>query len=85
MKSIRFTLAVVALMSALTGCAVDTPSAGGNTVRAIMASQIVPAQPHGPARTDAAAAVAAYGNYQRSYTTPESQGDRSSFGLSGKK
>ena len=52
----------------------------GATVRRVMAAQTVPpvARPDSPA--DGAAAVAAYGNYQRSFVTPVPQSDSAAFG-----
>lgn len=85
MKRICSTFILVALSAALGGCAVDTPAGDGASVRAIFASQTLPPQPHGPVTTDGTTAVAAYGNYQQSYAVPATQGDRSTFGLSGKK
>ena len=64
----------------LGGCVAGTPSAAGTSVRAIMASQAVPPQPQPERGTDGAAAVAAYVNYQRSFTTPTAQSDRAAFG-----
>jgi hypothetical protein len=69
-----------AICAALAGCIAPTPSAGGQSVRAIMASQAVPPQPRPDTGSDAAAAVAAVQNYQRSYVTPVPQTDNLSFG-----
>lgn len=77
MKTIFF--AAVAVL--LQGCAVYAPARDqGDTVRRVMAAQTVPpvARPDSPA--DGAAAVAAYGNYQRSFVTPVPQGDSAAFG-----
>lgn len=79
----RFCAGLLALsLLALGGCASRMPAASGNSVRAIVASQIVAPQPPAPGagRSDAAAAVAAYANYQQSYVTPVPQGERPAFG-----
>lgn len=65
---------------ALAGCATDGPATDGDALRSIVASQIVPPQPRGDAGTDASIAVAAQANYQRSYVSPASQNNSSSFG-----
>ena len=69
-----------AVCAALAGCIATTPSAGGQSVRAIMASQAMPPQPRPVTGNDGAAAVAAYANYQQSYVTPVPQGDSPAFG-----
>jgi len=81
MSHSRFSAGVLALL-VLGGCASRTSAVTGNSVRAIVASQIVAPQPQAPGagRGDAAAAVAAYANYQQSYVTPVPQGDRPAFG-----
>jgi hypothetical protein len=79
----RFSAAMLALtLLALGGCASRTSTVTGNSVRAIVASQIVTPQPPaaGAGRGDAATAVAAYANYQQSYVTPVPQGDSPAFG-----
>jgi len=78
----RFTLlaSVLAVSAVLAGCIAPTPATGGSSVRAIMASQAVPPQVRPDTGSDAAAAVAAYANYQRSYVTPVSQTDTLTFG-----
>ena len=65
---------------ALGGCVTEPSTANGHSVRAIMASQVLPPQPKTDAGMDAVAAVAAQASYQRSYTTPTSQSDRAAFG-----
>ncbi|KQQ96247.1 hypothetical protein [Massilia sp. Leaf139] len=70
----------LAISSLLGGCVAATPSAGGASVRAILASQALPAQPRPDTGADAGAAVAAYVNYQRSYAAPVSQTDTLTFG-----
>ena len=65
----------------LGGCATRTPSGTGNTVRAIMASQVI--SPEAKASTpgsDAGAAILAYKNYQGSFAAPEPQVEISLFG-----
>ena len=79
----RFSAGVLAVsLLALGGCASRTSAVTGSSVRAIIASQIVAPQPPaaGAGRSDAAAAVAAYANYQQSYVTPVPQGDSPAFG-----
>jgi len=71
---------ILLALAGLAACTTDGPLAGGTHVRAIMASQIVAPQPHAPSGSDAAAAVAAQANYQRSYVTPTAQTDTLSFG-----
>lgn len=71
------------LAAALAGCQAPYPNDRGPYgagVRATLASQIIPPQPRPDAGHDAAAAVAAYANYQRSYVTPTPQSDSPSFG-----
>ena len=82
MISPRFAAAALACTLALGGCAARMPADSGARVRAIMASQVVAPQPARPGagQTDAAAAVAAYANYQRSYVTPTPQADSPTFG-----
>ncbi len=65
----------------LGGCATRTPSGTGNTVRAIMASQVISpeAKPSVPG-SDAGAAILAYRNYQGSFAAPEPQVEISLFG-----
>jgi len=80
MKRFILFASALATSAALGGCVAPTPSAGGNSVRAIMASQVVPPQARPATGSDAAAAVAAYANYQQSYVTPVPQGDSPAFG-----
>ena len=83
MIRLRFSAGALALsLLVLAGCASRTSAVSGNSVRAIIASQIVAPQPPaaGAGRSDAAAAVAAYANYQQSYVTPVPQGDSPAFG-----
>jgi hypothetical protein len=77
MTSTRFAAALAALagLASLGGCAYEGPAGNGNAVRAIMASQIIPPQPHPDTGTDGAAAAAAYANYKQSYASPTAQGD----------
>ena len=72
--------AIACTLALLGGCATGTPTGTGNSVRAIMASQVVPPQVRPDTGSNAAAAVAAYANYQRSYVTPVSQTDTLTFG-----
>jgi len=68
--------AVMALLTALAGCASDGPTADGASVRAAMAGQVIPPQPRtGPQGSDGVSAVAAYANYKQSYVVPLPQGD----------
>lgn len=67
----------------LSACATDGPATGGASVRALMASQIMPAQPHAARGADGAdgmSAAAAYANYKQSYVTPAPQGDSTLVG-----
>jgi len=83
MKRLLSTMAPLALVSTLAGCVAGTPSAGGQSVRAIMASQAIAPQPQRAAGAiDGAAAAAAYANYQGSYVTPTPQSDSPTFGSS---
>ena len=80
MKSILIIGAVLALGVSLGGCATHEVAGNGQTVRAIRASQVAPPQPRAPEQgVDAASAVAGYANYQRSYVSPVSQSNASSF------
>jgi hypothetical protein len=76
------TVILVALCAILAACGGPERAATGTSVRAIMASQVIPAQPAKATGTDAAAAVAAQQNYLRSYVSPVPQGDNASFGTS---
>ena len=86
MTFIRIAAVAAASLAALGGCAAPDRSANGTTVRAIMASQMLPPQPQSGRGTDAATAIAGYANYQRSYVTPVAQGDSAMIGsgISGK-
>jgi hypothetical protein len=83
MNSIRTagaSLALLAALAALSGCATEGPTATGASVRALMASQVIPPQPRaagqaGTQASDGASAVAAYANYKQSYVVPQPQGD----------
>jgi hypothetical protein len=78
MKTLTTLLALGALLA---GCAYEGPAGNGAAVRAIIASQIVPAQPRtGPQAADGAAAAAAYANYKQSYVAPTPQGDGAMVG-----
>lgn len=79
MMIIRFAIAVLVAAS-LSGCAYEGPAGNGSAVRAIMASQIMPPQPHPDTGTDGAAAAAAYANYKQSYVQPTPQGDSAIVG-----
>lgn len=77
------TTVLIALLTTvlLGGCATRTPSATGNTVRAIMASQII--SPEAAATTpgsSAVPAILAYKNYQGSFAAPAPQVEISLFG-----
>lgn len=75
------TAMALALCALLAGCAGEGPAGNGDAVRAIMAAQIVPPQPHtGPQAADGAAAAAAYANYRQSYVAPTPQGDSTMVG-----
>jgi len=71
---------ILIALAGLAACTTDGPLGQGTHVRAIMASQIVAPQPHKETGSDAAAAVAAQANYQRSYVSPVAQTDTLSFG-----
>lgn len=73
-------LAVIASAALLSACATDGPATGGASVRALMASQIIPAQPHDGRGADGVSVVAAYTNYKQSYVTPQPQGDSTLVG-----
>lgn len=77
MMFIRFACAAVALSAVATlgGCAYEGPAGNGASVRAIMASQVIPPQPHPDTGTDGVAAAAAYANYKQSYASPTPQSD----------
>ncbi|GGY40938.1 hypothetical protein [Pseudoduganella albidiflava] len=77
---LRLTAVTVAIVATLGGCAARDTSANGGSVRAIMASQVVPPQPRPASGTDAGTAVAGYANYVRSYVTPTPQGDSAMVG-----
>lgn len=65
----------------LGGCATRTPSGTGNTVRAIMASQVISPEAKASVPGSAAgAAILAYKNYQGSFAAPEPQVEISLFG-----
>lgn len=78
MNPYRNALACAAVVL-LAGCVAPTPSAEGHSVRAIMASQAVTPQPPAARGTDAASAMAAYNNYQKSYAQPVAQSERGTF------
>jgi hypothetical protein len=82
MMTIRFpiVLAALAALSGMAGCAYEGPAGNGSAVRAIMASQIIPPQPHADTGTDGVAAAAAYANYKQSYAQPTPQGDSAMVG-----
>ena len=80
MNSILTAGTVLALLAALSGCATEGPTATGASVRALMASQVIPPQPRLPGQageqgSDGASAVAAYANFKQSYVIPQPQGD----------
>lgn len=68
-------LAAAATVAALGGCALEGPAGNGDAVRAIMASQVIPPQPHPDKGADGVAAAAAYANYKQSYVSPTAQDD----------
>jgi len=73
-------LLITVALCGLTACAPASLATSGTTVRAIVASQIVPPQPRRDTGIDGAAAVAAYANYQQSYVTPQTHADNAAFG-----
>ncbi len=75
---------VLALPATLAACAYEGPAAQGNTVRAIMASQVLPPQPRRPGAggTDAAVTGAALNNYRQSYVVPVQQNGSAMVGAS---
>ena len=75
----RSLLIALALCS-LAACAPASLATSGTTMRAIVASQIIPPQPRPETGTDGSAAVAAYANYQQSYVTPQTHSDGAAFG-----
>ena len=58
----------------------EHPATYGAGVRATLASQVMPPQAATHQGFDAAAATAAYTNYQHSYVTPTPQADSPTFG-----
>ena len=65
----------------LGGCATDTPAGTGNTVRNIMASQIIaPQGKRSMPGSDASTAILAYKNYQGSFAAPAPQVEITVFG-----
>lgn len=80
---IRLTTAstlALALAFAVSGCATDGPASSGDSVRAIVARQVVePAPQRQLSGVDGAAAAAAYKNYVDSYATPRPQVNDSAF------
>ena len=65
----------------LSGCATPAPSGTGNTVRAIMASQVIAPEAKASVQgSDAGTAILAYKNYQGSFAAPEPQVEISLFG-----
>ncbi|HEX8605880.1 MAG TPA: hypothetical protein VF774_24775 [Pseudoduganella sp.] len=86
MTHIRYAALVILAATGMTGCASQERSGTGTSVRAIMASQMLPPQPATNTGTEASTAVAGYANYQRSYVTPTPQTDSAMIGsgISGK-
>jgi len=81
MKIILVVGAAIWLSVGMQGCAVYAPANDhGTGVRQVMAAQIIPAARRPDSAADGAAAVAAYGNYQRSFITPVPQSDSAAFG-----
>ena len=76
----RSTLLLVMACAVLAGCAPATLTGSGATTRTLLASQVLPPQPHAETGHDGTAAVAALANYQRSYATPTAQADSPTFG-----
>lgn len=77
----RLICACALLACTLQGCAVYAPAnADALATRRILAAQTVPPQQRPDPGTDGAAAVSAYGNYQRSYATPVPQSEGATFG-----
>jgi len=74
------TLIVASAAVCLAACAPATRTTSGATMRAIVASQIIPPRPHPESGADGQAAVAAYANYQQSYVTPAGHADSAAFG-----
>jgi len=73
-------LLIVLAAASLSACAPASLATSGTTMRAIVASQIIPPQPRRETGSDANAAVAAYANYQQSYVTPQTHSDNAAFG-----
>ena len=73
--------AIACTLALLGGCATGTSAGTGNSVRAIMASQVIAPQatPAAPG-SDARAAILGYKNYQGSFATPAPQVDSTLFG-----
>jgi hypothetical protein len=71
-------------IATLAGCQAPYPSEQGrvygDTVRAVLASEVIPPQPRPERGADGAAASAAYTNYQKSYVSPTPQSASPTFG-----
>jgi len=71
-------------LATLAGCQAPYPTEHGrvygDTVRAVLASEVIPPQPHPERGADGAAASAAYTNYQKSYVSPTPQDARPAVG-----
>jgi type IV pilus biogenesis protein CpaD/CtpE len=81
MKTSTTVLVVLLTTVLLGGCATRTPAATGNTVRAIMASQIIsPEAKESTPGSAAGTAILAYKNYQGSFAAPAPQVEISLFG-----
>jgi len=82
----RHHLIVLATLAALSGCQAPYPSEHGrvygDTVRAVLASEVIAPQPDRQRErgADGAAASAAYTNYQKSYVSPTPQSASPTFG-----
>lgn len=68
---------IVLAIATLAGCQAPYPNEQGrvygDTVRAVLASEVIAPQPHPERGADGAAASAAYTNYQKSYVSPTPQ------------
>ena len=81
MKTTITTILAASCTLLLGGCATDTPAGTGDTVRNIMASQIIaPQGKRSVPGSDASTAILAYKNYQGSFAAPAPQVEITLFG-----
>jgi len=78
MNQFRFAMPFL-VAATLAGCATDGPTTNGDSVRAVIASQVIAPQARKETGTDGAAAIAVYKNYVQSYASPRPQVEDSAF------